>query len=191
MTGGFGEIAERLRRSTVQVRTGRGGSGSGVVWSAEGIVVTNAHVVRSNPIVIEAEDGRERSARVVAIDRTWDLAALRTNAADLVSAAAGESDDVRPGALVIAVGNPLGFAGALTRGIVHGIGPLPGAGPHHWIQAAIRLAPGNSGGPLADARGRVIGLNTMIYGGLGLAIPSATVTNFVRCVRLMMGAAAA
>ena len=179
----FGEIAERLRRSTVHVRSGRGGSGSGVVWRSDGTVVTNAHVVRSERIVVEAHDGTSRPAQLVASDRARDLAALRINAGDLVPATAGDSDNIRPGALVIAVGNPLGFSGALTRGVVYGIGQLPRAGPHRWIQAAIRLAPGNSGGPLADSQGRVIGINTMIYGGLGLAIPSSTVARFLRSER--------
>jgi serine protease Do len=96
-------------------------------------------------------------------------------------AAAFRNIPVRPGELVIAVGNPLGFTGALTTGIVHAAGPFSGLGRRPWVQAAIRLAPGNSGGPLADAAGQVIGINTMIVsGGIALAIPSATVEEFVR-----------
>lgn len=73
---------------------------------------------------------------------------------------------------MIAVGNPLGFLGALTTGVIHAVGRVPGLGARKWIQAGVRLAPGNSGGPLADAHGRVIGINTMIAGGVGLAVPS-------------------
>jgi serine protease Do len=78
------------------------------------------------------------------------------------------------------VGNPLGFVGALTTGVVHGAGPIRGLGRRTWVHAAIRLAPGNSGGPLADAAGRVIGVNTMVVaGGLALAIPSERVVRFL------------
>jgi serine protease Do len=83
--------------------------------------------------------------------------------------------------MVLAVGNPMGFIGALTTGVVHAQGPLRGLGRQSWVQAAVRLAPGNSGGPLADAQGRVIGINTMVVrGGLALAIPSNAVADFLR-----------
>jgi serine protease Do len=180
MTSGFGEIAERLRRSTVQIRSGRRGLGSGVVWERSGTIVSNAHVIGSGPNTVELWDGREFPARVVVQDHRHDLAQLEISTLGLDVAEAGDSDKLRPGALVIAIGNPLGFAGALTRGVVHAVGPAPGLGRRRWVQAAIRLAPGNSGGPLADATGRVVGINTMIYRGLGLAIPSAVVTRFLR-----------
>jgi serine protease Do len=86
-----------------------------------------------------------------------------------------DSDRLRVGELVIAVGNPLGFIGALTTGVVYGIGRVRGLGPRKWIQADVQLAPGNSGGPLADARGDVVGINTMVAGGVGLAVPSNSV----------------
>jgi serine protease Do len=88
----------------------------------------------------------------------------------------GDSGRIRVGELVIAVGNPLGFIGALSTGVVHSIGPYPGVGRHDFIQTTARLAPGNSGGPLADARGSVIGINTaVVSGGLGLAVPANAV----------------
>ena len=86
---------------------------------------------------------------------------------------------MRPGEIVIAIGNPLGFVGALTTGVIFSIGPVPGLGPQSWVQATVRLAPGNSGGPLADAQGRVIGINTMVAGGLALAVSSAAVAKFL------------
>jgi serine protease Do len=86
---------------------------------------------------------------------------------------------VRPGELAIAIGNPLGFVGALATGVIHAVGPLGGLGRRSWVQADVRLAPGNSGGPLADAHGRVIGINTMVAGGLALAIPSNSVREFL------------
>jgi serine protease Do len=81
--------------------------------------------------------------------------------------------------LVIAVGNPLGFSGALTTGVVHALGPLAGLTRQKWVQADVRLAPGNSGGPLANSRGQVIGINTVVAGGLGLAVPSNAVKDFL------------
>ena len=173
---GFGEVAERLRRSTVEVRSqGRGhsGNGSGVIWTAGGLILTNAHVARAPEAEVELWDGRRVRARVTSRDPRRDLAALRVEATGLEAATPGDSGALRTGEMVIAVGNPLGFAGALSTGIVHGIGM-------QWIYADVRLAPGNSGGPLADAKGRVVGINTAVVNGLGAAIPSATVLDFVR-----------
>jgi serine protease Do len=177
----FGEVAERLRRSTVQVSAGGRGAGSGVIWAADGLIVTNAHVVRSDRPRVELWDGREFEAEVAASDTRRDLASIRIAAGGLPAATAGDSSALRPGELVLAVGNPFGFIGALTTGVVHALGPLRGLGRQTWVQAAVRLAPGNSGGPLADASGRVIGLNTMIAaGGLALAVPSNAVADFLR-----------
>ncbi len=170
---GFGEVAERLRRSAVQVfSNGHRGGGSGVVWDAEGVVVTNAHVARSDQARVELWDGRQVDGRVTSRDPRRDLAVLRIPAGGLEPVPHGDSDALRPGELVIAVGSPLGFSGALSTGVVHSIGALPGMGRQSWIRAAVRLAPGNSGGPLADAEGRVVGINTAIVNGLGVAVPS-------------------
>ena len=178
----FGEIAEQLRRSTVQVTAGAGrgsGSGSGVIWSANGLILTNAHVARGRAAQVEVWDGRRFEARVTARDTRRDLAALRIQAAGLPAAVAGDSAAVRPGELVLAVGNPMGFAGALSTGVVHSIGALPGMSGGQWIRADVRLAPGNSGGPLANAQGRVIGINTAIVNGLGVAAPSNAAAGFL------------
>ena len=177
---GFGEIAEQLRRSTVLINAGSRGNGSGVIWSADGAIITNAHVVaRGHRLRVQLWDAREFDATVASRDPAYDLALLRVNASDLSSAPIADSSRVRPGELAIAIGNPLGFVGALTTGVVHAVGPLRGLGPQSWVQADVRLAPGNSGGPLADARGRVIGINTMVAGRLALAIPSNVVTDFL------------
>jgi serine protease Do len=176
---GFGEIAEQLRRSTVLVHAGGRGSGSGVIWSSDGVIVTNAHVAHGSHSRVQLWDGREFDAAVESRDPRLDLAELRINAANLPAASAADSSQVRPGEIAIAIGNPLGFVGALTTGVIHAIGPLRRLGSQSWIQADIRLAPGNSGGPLADARGRVIGINTMVAGRLALAIPSDAVTSFL------------
>lgn len=178
---GFGEISERLRRSTAQVFSGdRRGGGSGVVWTADGLILTNAHVARSPGAAVEMWDGSRFEARVTARDPRRDLAALELPAGGWEAATAGDSAALRPGELVIAIGNPLGFAGALSTGVVHSIGPLPGMGAAPWIRTTTRLAPGNSGGPLANAQGHVVGLNTAIVNGLGAAIPVATVRDFLR-----------
>ena len=176
---GFGEIAEHLRRSTVLVHAGGRGNGSGVIWSADGVIVTNAHVARASQMRVQLWDGREFDAALVSRDTRRDLAELRISAANLPAATAADSSQVRPGELAIAIGNPLGFVGALTTGVIQAVGPLRPFGPEPWVQADVRLAPGNSGGPLADARGRVIGINTMVAGRLALAVPSNAVSNFL------------
>src|SRR5256884_7955036 len=149
---GFGDIAEQLRRSTVLIHPGGRWNGSGVIWSNEGMIVTNAHVVHGPNVCVQLWDGREFEAAVTARDPRRDLAALRINANSLPAACPADSSRLRPGELAIAIGNPLGFVGALTTGVIHTIGPLRALGSQTWVQASVRLAPGNSGGPLADAR---------------------------------------
>ncbi|MCU1235198.1 MAG: peptidase and chymotrypsin/Hap [Candidatus Solibacter sp.] len=170
---GFGEIAERLRRSTVQVQLNRQrGGGSGIVWSPDGMILTNAHVARGVEAEVELWDGRRFPARVTARDPRRDLATLRIAASGLEAVTPGDSSALRPGELVIAVGNPLGFAGALSTGVVHSSG-------ERWIHADVQLAPGNSGGPLANAYGQVVGVNTAIVNGLGAAVPSKVALDFL------------
>ncbi|MDQ2787451.1 MAG: trypsin-like peptidase domain-containing protein [Chloroflexota bacterium] len=178
-------MAAQLRRSTVQVRGrrepfGQHGGGSGVIWRADGLILTNAHVARGPQALIELADGRKFAATVTARDERRDLAALQVDATDLPAAVIGDSDALRVGALVLAVGNPLGLTGALTTGVVHAAASPDGPRQHGWVRADVRLAPGNSGGPLADAAGRVIGINSMIAGGLALAVPSNAVERFLR-----------
>ena len=177
---GFGEVAEKLRRSTVQVRAGRRGHGSGVILKPDGLIVTNGHVAVSTPLEIELWDGTRAHAKLLSRDPARDIAVLRVPLAGLPAAPLANSDALRVGELVIAIGNPLGFSGALTTGVVHAVGRVPGLGPMKWIQAGVRLAPGNSGGPLANARGQVVGINTMIAAGLGLAVPSNTVSRLLK-----------
>jgi serine protease Do len=170
---GAAALASALGRVTVEIRDGaRGSLGAGVVWHPDGLILTNAHVARRDVAVV-LSDGRARVARLVARDRGRDLAALVVDAGGLVAAEIGDSRTLRVGELVLAVGNPFGLPRALSAGLVHAIG-------RGVIQADLRLAPGNSGGPLADARGRVVGLNAMIVGGLAIAVPSETAWRFVR-----------
>ena len=176
-------IAESLRHSTVQIRDGPRVAGAGVIWSAGGWIVTNAHVAqRSSPEVI-LRDGARYRAEVLARDVQRDLAVLFIPAGDLPAAASGPSTEVRVGELAFALGHPYGLTGSLAAGIVHAVGPIEwtaGRRGRAWIQVDIRLAPGNSGGPLADAQGRIIGINTMVAMELGLAVPSREVEQFLR-----------
>jgi serine protease Do len=176
---GFGEITENLRRSTVLIHVGNQSGGSGVIWSSDGTILTNAHVTRGRQVSVRLWDGREFDATVASRDPRRDLASLHIHTTNLPSLFVADSSQVRPGELVIAIGNPMGFVGALTTGVIHAIGPVHGLGPQLWVQADVRLAPGNSGGPLADARGRLIGINTMAAGRLALAIPSNVVRDFL------------
>jgi serine protease Do len=176
---GLGEIAEKLRRSTVVIHSGGHGSGSGVIWSSDGSIITNDHVARGKQVKVQLWDGREFDAMIASRDTRRDLVLLRVGATNLPSVFVADSSQVRPGELAIAIGNPLGFVGALTTGVIHTVGPLRGLGSQSWVQADVRLAPGNSGGPLADARGCLIGINTMVAGRLALAIPSNVVRDFL------------
>lgn len=172
-------LADRLRQSTVQIRGSRFGVGSGVIWQPDGLIVTNAHVVAGSEAIAELADGRSLPARVVCKAPRQDLAVLRVNATDLAAAAIGDSEQLRVGELVLAVGNPLGLVGALATGIVAALPGHRNPDPPTWIQTDVRLAPGNSGGALADAQGRVVGINSMIVNGLGYAVPSRAVQHLL------------
>ena len=177
----LGEVAERLRRSTVQVFSeSRRSGGSGVIWAADGLIVTNAHVTRSSRNEVELWDGERYQANIEGYDARRDLATLRIKAGGLPAATEGDSNALRPGELAIAIGSPMGFSGALTTGVIHSVGPMPGMGRRSWVRATVRLAPGNSGGPLANAGGQVVGINTAIVHGLGLAVPSRDIGEFLR-----------
>jgi serine protease Do len=182
-----GRVAEALRRSTVQVRSGQGyrqGNGSAVAIARDQ-VITNAHVVQADldqkgHLSLESYEGKVVSGSVVKIDRHRDLALLGAPGLEAFSASLGDSDVLRVGMPVIAVGNPMGFVGAVSTGIVHSIGPAAPISGLRWIHADLRLAPGNSGGPLADLQGQIVGINTMIVAGwLALAIPSRAVQSFL------------
>ena len=177
-----GRVAETIRRSTVQINIGnrgRHGNGSAVVLSDHRLI-TNAHVIRNGSITIESWEGDTVSASVLKLDRRRDLALLTAPDVRAASAQLGDSNQLWPGTPVVAVGNPMGFVGAVSTGIVHSVGPCEPISGLSWIHADVRLAPGNSGGPLADLQGQVIGINTMIIsGGLALAIPSRAVQSFL------------
>jgi S1-C subfamily serine protease len=169
-------VNERLAPSVANLRSGRGG-GSGVVITADGFVVTSAHVVeRTSTVTASFVDGTELAADVVGADPLSDLAVLRTHDGGLLPAELGDASALRVGQLVVAIGNPHGFAGSVTAGVVSALGrSLPtraGRVVDNVIQTDAALNPGNSGGALADGGGRVVGINTAVAGvGLGLAVP--------------------
>ena len=182
-------VAERLSPSVANLRVSRTvrggrvatGGGSGVVITPDGFMLTSAHVVAGSKGTVEASfvDGREIAAEVVGADPLSDLAVLRSQASDLVAAELGDAEMLRVGQLVVAIGNPNGFAGSVTAGVVSALGrSLPvrsrsaGRIVENVIQTDAALNPGNSGGALADGRGYVVGVNTAVAGvGLGLAVP--------------------
>jgi len=177
---------DQLRCVTVQVRTRGAATGAGVLWDGggsegRGLVITNAHVVRGDQATIELSDGTGTRARVVARDVKRDLAALEFELCrELVSAVVRDSPPLRVGEVVIAIGHPGGLGGAATLGIVHRVENAGEGRPPRWLRADVRLAPGFSGGPLADTTGRLVGVNTMMQGGLALAIPAVAVEAWVR-----------
>lgn len=176
------ELAEELRRVTVEVTDADELLGSGILWPA-GCVVTNAHVVRRPEVALRLSDGRRLRARVVARDSDADLALLDVPGTGVPPATLAEPDTIRVGSFVVAIGHPLGVRGALSTGIICAIGPIDRGG-RSWIQADLHLAPGNSGGPLADAGGRIVGLNSRAAGPLALAVPMDQVARFVQAARV-------
>jgi len=164
------------------------GAGSGVIISPDGYVLTNAHVVADAPSVkLALTDGRELVARVRGRDPSTDLALLITDQGDLPFAKIGDSDALRVGQLVVAVGNPLGFASTVSAGVVSALGrSLPakdGRVIEGMVQTDVALNPGNSGGPLVDSSGVVVGINTAIIQGaqaLSFSVPSSTANWVVR-----------
>jgi S1-C subfamily serine protease len=182
-------VARELAPSVANLRVarrGRGGrtmmgGGSAVVFAPDGYLVTSAHVVEGagggNASFV---DGRELRFRVVGADPLSDLAVLRADADGLVPAQLGDASALQVGQLVVAIGNPNGFAGSVTAGVVSAVGrSLPvgrRGGPQRLVENVVQtdaaLNPGNSGGALVDGRGRVVGINTAVAGiGLGLAVP--------------------
>ena len=174
------EMVGRAHESVVQVRTRGRGAGAGVIWGEDGLVLTNHHVVaggrRRARVQVVLHDGRTLEAEVVRRGRDLDLALLHIKGGpgDLPAfAPVGDSDRLRVGELVYAIGHPWGRLGAVTAGVVSGLGEARGPGGRaRYVQSDVSLAPGNSGGPLLNARGEVVGINAMIFGRLALAIPS-------------------
>jgi serine protease Do len=197
----LGDAAARLRASVVAIvddahgsgpRRGasRGGHGAGCAWAGGGggdgdLFVTSAHVVSSRQAVVLTPDGRAVKGTVVGRDVDRDIALLHAPEARLPAVTCGDPYALRPGVLVFAVGHPLGVKDAVSVGVFQAVRAVPqgygmaeqrprrGRSPFiPWVQADVRLAPGNSGGPIADVEGNVIGVAAMIVSGLALAVPA-------------------
>src|SRR6516164_5219847 len=199
------DVAERVSPSVANLRVmrrGRGGqmpagAGSAVALTPDGFLVTSAHVVAGQGRSGKATfvDGRELSWRIVGLDRLSDLAVLRADGDSLVPAVLGEAEKLRVGQLVVAIGNPNGFAGSVTAGVVSALGrSLParaGRTVRHIdnvIQTDAALNPGNSGGALVDSAARVVGINTAVAGvGLGLAVPINSATRQIVAALMTRG----
>ena len=178
-TAGAGMV-EGSQRSVVQVRGGGRGAGAGVIWGDGGLVMTNEHVVARSPGKVEVtlRDGRRFETEVIKRSRELDLALLRLRDApeDLPVAPVGDSDALRAGALVYAIGHPWGRLGAVAAGVVSGAPEGVRGSRERYVVSDLALAPGNSGGPLLNARGEVVGINAMISGRAAFSIPSNAAT---------------
>lgn len=174
-------VVERVGPAVVGLSAGRGG-GSGVLFAPDGYLLTNAHVAgRSRRMRVTMNDGSEHDADVVGADPATDLAVLHLEGAHLPAAELGASSRLRVGQLVVAIGNPLGFSFTVSAGVVSALGRTLRAQDGRLMDAIIQtdvaMNPGNSGGPLVDSAGRVVGINTaVIMGaqGIGFTVPVDT-----------------
>jgi S1-C subfamily serine protease len=195
-------VAEKVLPSVASLRIGRGGrgfggAGSGVVITPDGFLVTSAHVVAAGGAASASFiDGTEFDVDVVGADPLSDLAVARARAATLNPIRIGNAEQLRVGQLVVAIGNPMGFSGSVTSGVVSGLGrslaTADGNGHRRFIEDVIQtdaaLNPGNSGGALADSHARLIGVNTAVAGmGLGLAVPMNATTQAILAALMRNG----
>jgi len=173
-----------VQPSIVQVGIQGRGGGTGVIWNTDGRIITNAHVVANEQakIHVHLTDGRTLEAKVLHRDPRLDLAMLKINGDNLKALPIGDSSRLRIGEWVFAIGHPWGQRWALTAGIVSSLSSVKVADDltTRYIKSDVGLAPGNSGGPLLDAEGKVVGINAMIFGGdLSVAIPSDIVSTWL------------
>jgi serine protease Do len=176
------DIVSRIHRSLVVLHNGKHGIGAGIIWSREGLVLTNYHVIANGHNRVALANGEEYSTRLIAQDPEIDLALLEIEAKDLNPVLVADSHQLRVGQIVLAIGHPWGEQGVVTAGMISSLSKAQTRGPRgsvDVIRSDARLAPGNSGGPLIDASGAVVGINTMIVGGdQGIAIPSHVASDF-------------
>src|ERR671915_1472696 len=171
---GWSDPAERLRSSVAQIvggSNGSGGIGAAIAWSDGGLFVTSAHVIRSPRMTVVTPNGRRVPGELVWQERHRDVALVRAPGAAMPPVWIADPSAMRPGSLIVAIGHPFGLVDAVSTGVLQSVGQLPleldfEGGRLRWVQADVRLGPGNSGGPLANADGRVIGVAAMIVAGL-------------------------
>jgi serine protease Do len=182
MSENIQELNEALGAWVVEIHQ-RQSAGAGVVWGGSGIVVTNAHCIQERETPQIVTRGGTKRGELLAIARDQDLAAI--SVAGLAGPPLKLRDPTRlhVGELLFAYGHPLGVRDALAMGVLHTVARHPRSGEPRFVVSDIRLAPGNSGGPLVDAAGCLVGINTMIVNGLGVAIPATVVARFVDRVR--------
>jgi serine protease Do len=186
------DVVRRVQRSLVVLHNGRQGVGAGIIWgnnhadkhSECTLILTNYHVIaHGRHLRAELEDGAEYPARLLAQAPEFDLALLEIDKGDLPAALIADSRSLRVGELVLAIGHPWGQRSAVTAGLVSGLSTAQTRDPEQSIEiirSDVRLAPGSSGGPLVNANGAVVGINTMILGGdQGIAVPSHVASAFV------------
>ncbi len=180
----LGGLVAGVKRSLVQVQCGGRGGGAASIWHSDGLIVTNAHVVRTRTPQVVLPDGTRLAARVLAHDRHLDVAALSVAKTGLPSIELGDSRAVQPGQWVTALGHPWGIRGAATGGVVIGVGsnlPEMPEDDRELLVVGLQLRPRYSGGPLVDDQGRLVGLNTMMIGPeVGVAVPVQVVMEFLR-----------
>jgi serine protease Do len=180
-------FVKQVQRCLVVLRNGARGAGAGVIWRPGGLIITNNHVLGNKRNLAVTSDGAEYPLEILARDPEIDLALLKVEAADLPSAVIGDSRLLQVGEIVMAVGHPWGQPGAVTAGCISALGKAQTSGKRAGvrdsvdiIRSDVRLVPGNSGGPLVNARGQVVGVNTMVVGGdQGIALPSHVVEVFI------------
>ena len=181
------DVHERVTPSLVQIRRGGRGIGAGSIWTSDGLLLTNAHVVDARGRVaadlsVRLSDGRDLPAEVVAVDPHDDLAALRVAGESFQPIELGDSAALHAGQVVLAFGFPYGVTGGATVGAVIGESDLPQSGRRgrRWLAASLHLRPGHSGGPMVDAEGRLVGINTMMNGpDVGVAVPVNAAREFL------------
>jgi serine protease Do len=180
----FVEAAKRIKPAVAHIKLGNGATGSGVVVSPDGYILTNKHVANAgNQITVKLSDRQEFQARRIGTDARIDLALIKIEAQNLPYATLGDSSKLEPGEWVIALGSPFGLEQTMTAGIVSAMGRKFGGPYDNYIQTDASINPGNSGGPLVNMKGEVIGINTSIFSrsggseGVGFSIPSNTAKN--------------
>ncbi len=182
---GISRLAEKSKASVVQISSGGRGAGAGIIWSADGAILTNYHVVAGagRALQVLLPDNRLVPGSLIAHEAALDLALVRVDAHSLPTARVGDSSRLRVGDWVAAIGHPWGHRCVVTAGIVSALGVVALRGTERYspyIRSNVALAPGNSGGPLLDACGAVVGINSMIFGGdLAISIPSHVASDWL------------